>query len=88
MFGNFLFSKFFGNSIDEITDGRSFEPLLFHIQGIFAVSALFRGLWRLDFGKIEEKSFTKLWALDCWFSRTNDQRFFALKKGARIGGMI
>ena len=26
-FGNFLFSKFFGNSIDEITDGRGFEPL-------------------------------------------------------------
>ena len=32
MFGNFLFSKFLGNSIDEITDGRGFEPLLFHIQ--------------------------------------------------------
>ena len=33
----------------------------------------FRGLRRLDFRKIEEKSFTKLWALDCWFSHTNDQ---------------
>ena len=42
MFGNFLFSKFFGNSIDEIADGRGFEPLPFHIQGIFAVSALFQ----------------------------------------------
>jgi hypothetical protein len=41
-FGNFLFSKFLGNSIDEIADGRGFEPLLFHIQGIFAVSALFQ----------------------------------------------
>ena len=28
--------------MDEITDGRGFEPLLFHIQGIFAVSALFQ----------------------------------------------
>ena len=35
MFGNFLFSKFFGNSIDEITDGRGFEPLLFHFQADF-----------------------------------------------------
>ena len=42
----------------------------------------FRGLRRRDSGKNGEKSFTKLWALDCWFSRTNDQRFFALKKGA------
>jgi hypothetical protein len=81
VFGNFLFSKFFGNSIDEITDGRGFEPLIFHIQGIFAVSALFRGLRRLNFGKIEEKSFTKLWALDCWFSRINDQRLFCAQKG-------
>ena len=41
----------------------------------------FRGQ-RLDFRKIEEKSFTKLWALDCWFSRTKSSAFFALKKGA------
>ena len=42
MFGNFLFSKYLGKSIDEIADGRGFEPLFFHIQGIFAVSALFQ----------------------------------------------
>ena len=42
----------------------------------------FRGLRRLDFRKIEEKSFTKLWALDCWFSRTKSSALFALKKGA------
>jgi len=47
----------------------------------------FSGRDVLNFGKIEEKSFTKLWALDCWFSRTNGQRFFALKKGAEIGGI-
>jgi len=88
VFGNFLFSKFFGNSIDEITDGRGFEPLIFHIQVILLSAPFFRGLRRLDFGKIEEKSFTKLWALDCWFSRTNDQRFFAPKKGAEIGGIV
>ena len=39
----------------------------------------FRGLRRLDFRKIEEKSFTKLWALDCWFSRT---KFSAVIKNA------
>ena len=54
-FGNFLFSKFFGKSIDEITDGRGFEPLLFHFQGIFAVSALFQRAaavtWEWDFDR-------------------------------------
>ena len=48
----------------------------------------FRGLRRRDSGKNEEKSFTKLWALDCWFSRTKSSAFFALKKGTEIGGMI
>ena len=58
--------------------------LCFSIFKEFLLSApFFRGLRRLDFGKIEEKSFTKLWALDCWFSRTNDQRLFAFKKGAK-----
>ena len=33
MFGNFLFSKFLERSMDEITDGRGFEPLFLHIQG-------------------------------------------------------
>ena len=48
----------------------------------------FRGLpWR-DSGKNEEKSFTKLWALDCWFSRTNDQPFLRSKRALQIGGMI
>ena len=62
--------------------------LCFSIFKEFLLSApFFRGLRRLDFRKIGEKSFTKLWALDCWFSRTNDQRLFALKKGAGIGGM-
>ena len=57
--------------------------LCFSIFKEFLLSApFFRGLRRLNFRKIEEKSFTKLWALDCWFSRTNDQRLFALKKGA------
>ena len=61
-----------------------FEPLFFHIQADFQ--------WQRPFsegrdGKNKEKSFTKLWTLDCWFSRTNDQRLFALKKGAEIGGI-
>ena len=59
--------------------------LCFSIFKEFLLSApFFRGLRRLGFRKIGEKSFTKLWALDCWFGRTNDQRFFALKKGAQF----
>ena len=58
--------------------------LCFSIFKEFLLSApFFRGLRRLDFRKIGEKSFTKLWALDCWFSRTNDQLLFAFKKGAK-----
>ena len=76
VFGNFLFSKFFGNSIDEIAACRGSNRIwtsVFPYSSGFSVAApFFRGLRRLNFGKIEEKSFTKLWALDCWFSRTND----------------
>ena len=57
--------------------------LCFSIFKEFLLSApFFRGLRRLDFRKIGEKSFTKLWALDCWFSRTKSSALFALKKGA------
>ena len=57
--------------------------LCFSIFKDFLLSApFFRGLRRLVFRKIGEKSFTKLWALDCWFSRTKSSAFFALKKGA------
>lgn len=57
--------------------------LCFSIFKEFLLSApFFRGLWRRDSGKNEEKSFTKLWALDCWFSRSKSSAFFALKKGA------
>ena len=60
-----------------------FEPLFFHIQvELWRQRPFSEGCGVLVFRKIGEKSFTKLWALDCWFSRTNDQRFFALKKGA------
>ena len=59
-FGNFLFSKFLGNSIDEIADGRGFEPLLFHIQGIFAVSALFQRAAAAGFRKNWRKIFHKV----------------------------
>ena len=63
--------------------------LCFSIFKEFLLSApFFRGLRRRDSGKNEEKSFTKLWALDCWFSRTKSSAFFALKKGTEIGGMI
>ena len=84
-FGNFLFSKFLGNSIDEIVACRGSNRIwtsVFPYSSGFSVAApFFRGLRRLDFRKIGEKSFTKLWALDCWFSRTKSSAFFALKKG-------
>ena len=78
VFGNFLFSKFLGNSIDEIVacrgSNRVWTSVFPYSSGISVTAPFFRGLRRLDFRKIGEKSFTKLWALDCWFSRTNDQR--------------
>ena len=55
--------------------------LCFSIFKGFLLSApFFRGLRRQDSGNNEEKSFTKLWALDCWFSRTNDQPFLRSKR--------
>ena len=51
-----------------------FEPLLFHIQADFQWQRPFSEGCGVDFRKIEEKSFTKLWALDCWFSRTKSRR--------------
>ena len=84
----FLFSKFLGNSIDEITDGRGFEPLLFHIQADFQ--------WQRPFsegcgGWISEKSKKNLsqsygrWIVG--FHEPMTSAFFALKKGAEIGGI-
>ena len=89
MFGNFLFSKFFGNSIDEITDGRGFEPLLFHIQA---------ELWRQRpfsegcGGWVSEKSEKNLsqsygrWIVG--FDGPMTSAFFALKKGVENGGVL
>ena len=89
MFGNFLFSKFFGNSIDEITDGRGFEPLLFHIQA---------ELWRQRpfsegcGGEIPEKTKKNLsqnygrWIVG--FDGPMTSAFFALKKGVENGGVL
>ena len=87
MFGNFLFSKFFGNSIDEITDGRGFEPLLFHIQGIFAVSDLFQRAAAAGFQKNRRKIFHKVMGAGLLVFTNQVQHLFALKKGAEIGGI-
>ena len=87
MFGNFLFSKFLGNSIDEIADGRGFEPLLFHIQGIFAVSALFQRAAAAGFQKNRRKIFHKVMGAGLLVFTNQVQRLFALKKGAEIGGI-
>ena len=56
-------------------------------KGFLLSAPFFRGLRRLDFGKIEEKSFTKLWALDCWFSRTKSSAFLCSKRALQIGGI-
>ena len=88
MFGNFLFSKFFGNSIDEITDGRGFEALLFHIQADFQWQRLFSEVS----GWISEKSKKNLsqnygrWIVG--FDGPMTSAFFALKKGAENGGVL
>ena len=89
MFGNFLFSKFLGNSIDEIADGRGFEPLLFHFQEDFCSQRPFsEGCG----GEISEKLKKNLsqnyghWIVG--FDGPMTSAFFALKKGAKIGGMI
>ena len=61
-----------------------FEPLFFHIQADFQWQRPFSEGCGVDFRKIEEKSFTKLWALDCWFSRTNSSPFCAQKGRYRL----
>ena len=61
-----------------------FEPLLFHIQADFQWQRPFSESCGVDFRKIEEKSFTKLWALDCWFSRTKSSPFCAQKGRYRL----
>ena len=87
MFGNFLFSKFFGNSIDEIAVGRGFEPLFFHIQADFQWQRLFSEVS----GWISEKSKKNLsqsygrWIVG--FHEPMTSAFSALKKGAEIGGI-
>ena len=48
----------------------------------------FRGQRRQIFGKNKEKSFTKLWTLDCWFSRTNDQLDDTYKVLADFGDAV
>ena len=81
MFGNFLFSKFFGNSIDEIADSRGFEPLLFHIQGIFAISALFQKVVAAGFQKNWGKIFHKVMGAGLLVLTNQSQRLFCAQKG-------
>ena len=82
MFGNFLFSKFFGNSIDEIAVGRGFEPLFFHIQADFQ--------WQRPFSEGRDDRFSEKtkknlsqsygrWIVG--FDGPMTSAFFALKKG-------
>ena len=88
MFGNFLFSKFFGNSIDEIAVGRGFEPLFFHIQADFQWQRLFSEVS----GWISEKSKKNLsqsygrWIVG--FHEPSPAPFLRSKRALQIGGMI
>ena len=84
-----VFRYTLGNSIDEITDDRGFEPLLFHFQGDFQ--------WQRPFsegcgGEIPEKTKKNLsqsygrWIVG--FGGPMTSAFFALKKGAENGGVL
>ena len=59
-----------------------FEPLLFHIQGIFAVSALFQRAAAAGFQKNRRKIFHKVMGAGLLVFTNQVQRLFALKKGA------
>ena len=75
--------------MDEITDGRGFEPLLFHIQGIFAVSALFQRAAAAGFQKNRRKIFHKIMGAGLSvFTKPMTSALFAFKKALKIGGMI
>jgi hypothetical protein len=89
VFGNFLFSKFLGTSIDEITDGRGFEPPLFHFQGDFCSQRPFsEGCG----GEIPEKTKKNLsqsyghWIVG--FHEPMTSAFLRSKRALKIGGMI
>ena len=81
VFGNFLFSKFLELSMDEITDGRGFEPLLFHIQGFFAASAFFQRAAAAGFQKNRRKIFHKVMGAGLLVFTNQVQRFFRAQKG-------
>ena len=88
MFGNFLFSKFLGNSIDEITDGRGFEPLFFHIQGVFYGQRPFTEGCDSEISEKSKKNLSQSYGR--WivgFHEPMTSALFALKKGAEIGGI-
>ena len=74
--------------MDEIADDRGFEPLFFHIQAEFQSQRPFSegcGSWILEKSKrnISQSYGRRI----VGFHETNDQRLFALKKGAEIGGI-
>ena len=88
MFGNFLFSKFFGNSIDEIAVDRGFEPLFFHIQVDFCSQRPFSEGCCDEISEKSKKNLSQSYGR--WivgFHEPMTSAFFALKKGAEIGGI-
>ena len=74
---------------DEIADGRGFEPLLFHIQAEFQRQRPFSegcGSWISEKSKKNVSQSYGRWIVG--FHEPMTSALFALKKGARIGGMI
>ena len=67
--------------MDEIADGRGFEPLLFHIQGFFAVSALFQRAAAAGFQKNWGKIFHKVMGAGLLVFTNQVQRLFCAQKG-------
>ena len=63
-----------------------FEPLLFHIQGIFAVSALFQRAAAAGFQKNREKIFHKVMGAGLLVFTNQVQPFLRSKRALQIGG--
>ena len=88
MFGNFLFSKFLGNSIDEIADGRGFEPLLFHFQGDFCSQRPFSEGGGEIPGKTKKNLSQSYGRWIVGFDGPMTSAFLRSKRARKIGGMI
>ena len=75
--------------MDEITDGRGFEPLLFHIQGFLYCQRLFSegcGGWISEESKKNLPQSYGRWIVG--FHGPSPALFLRSKRALKIGGMI